>query len=375
MATHHPVFINAFPDFLREAARTSPDRDALYRLMKECMELENKYLVAGTLEAHMRDAGEEDALVSLSVFYNKIDRYLELIRDVNIVIFGAGPSGLTLASACDRNEALVLEKRSEAKYARRYYILFFRKATVEKMKSYPALRDIQREMISVSKQPWDTEAGTIVPAVQAEGTDPIVGFVTRLGDLQVALRQTAHANGNDVVFESTFDMDKLHRAYPDRRIVDATGGRGRHEIKKGEFGGTVTLSSRLTPDEMKRHLRPPRDKTRYFCVPEHGTDMYTYYFGLRISQVQYQAFRRHRGYLPMLVFHPDEYFAMLDEGIIEDVQQNVHIVVITPEDSPLVSDGLYRIGDARRSVDFFTATGATKGVEDALELARKDESF
>jgi hypothetical protein len=370
------VYINAFPEWMREAARSSPDKNSLLALTNQCLRLEKTCLVEGSCEAAVQRAqtgGEEQALRD---FLALNEYYINVIQQRNTIIFGAGPSGLTLASACPLGEAVVLEKRTEAKYNRRYYILFFRKETVEQMEAFDGLRGIRKAMIAVSRAPWDAPAGTIVPVVRAEDEASTVGFVTRLGDLQDALYIRAlHRRGNPTFFESRVDMDKIKKQFPEKNVVDATGGRGRHAIEDGQFGGTVTLSSDLPPEDMQPFLLQPagtfqgKVQTRYFCVQEPRSETYTYYFGLRLTRVQYQAFRRHPGYLPMLVFDPERYFSMLDDGTIRNVQQNVHIVFITQDGEPEAPGSVIRIGDAKRSVDFFLATGATKGVKDALALA------
>lgn len=369
------VYENAFPEWMREAARDSPDRNALLDLTNQCMDLEKTYLVSGSCEAAVQSANPGQEEQALRDFLSLNEQYINFIQQRNTIIFGAGPSGLTLASACSPGEAVVLEKRTQAKYNRRFYILFFRKEKVEQMEALgEGLTNIREEMLAVSRAPWEAAAGTIVPAVRAENEAQTVGFVTRLGDLQNTLHLRAEHRGNITLFDSKVDMDKIKKEFPDKRVVDATGGRGRHAIEGGEFGGTVTLSSNLPPEQMQTFLQTPsglfqgKVQTRYFCVQEPNSETYTYYFGLRLTRVQYQAFRRHRGYLPMLVFAPKQYFRMLDEKIIGDVQQNVHIVSVT-EQARDAANGVIRIGDAKRSVDFFTATGATKGVTDALALA------
>lgn len=369
------VYENAFPEWMREAARDSPDRNALLDLTNQCMDLEKTYLVSGSCEAAVQSANPGQEEQALRDFLSLNEQYINFIQQRNTIIFGAGPSGLTLASACSPGEAVVLEKRTQAKYNRRFYILFFRKEKVEQMEALgEGLTNIREEMLAVSRAPWEAAAGTIVPAVRAENEAQTVGFVTRLGDLQNTLHLRAEHRGNITLFDSKVDMDKIKKEFPDKRVVDATGGRGRHAIEGGEFGGTVTLSSNLPPEQMQTFLQTPsglfqgKVQTRYFCVQEPNSETYTYYFGLRLTRVQYQAFRRHRGYLPMLVFAPKQYFRMLDEKIIGDVQQNVHIVSVT-EQARDAANGVIRIGDAKRSVDFFTATGATEGVTDALALA------
>lgn len=373
------TFLYAFPEWMREAARKSPDRNALLALTNRCTELEKTYLVSGSCEAAVQRADPDQEEQALRVFFDQNIYYIKVIQVRNTIIFGAGPSGLTLASACPPADAVVLEKRGEHKYNRRFYILFFRKETVEQMEALgEGLANIREAMIAVSQAPWEAAAGTIVPAVRAEDEASAVGFVTRLGDLQDILHLRAEHRGNTTLFDSKVDMDKIKKEFPDKRVVDATGGRGRHAIEDGEFGGTVTLSSNLPPEQMQTFLQTPsgsfqgKVQTRYFCVQEPNYEAYTYYFGLRLTRVQYQAFRRHRGYLPMLVFAPTQYFRMLDAKIIGDVQQNVHIVSVT-EQAGNAANGVIQIGDAKRSVDFFTATGATKGVTDALEEARQTE--
>lgn len=367
------------PEWVKETVKDGLPADTTLdeqqSVLQACIQLEQDWLLSGSFAALVRGAEPGNKLHTVSDFYMKHDQKKEKIKRKKTIIFGAGPSGLTLACAVGDYTAMVLEKRTSRAYRSRQYILFLHNRVVEQMETFPALRDVRRCMKPAPKPPFEPPPGTIIPVGgDGDGGAP-AGHVVRLGDLQKELSSRATKRGIAIHFDTVFDMNKVRQQLKDAavRVVDATGGQGRYNKVSGTYGATVTLNSRIAPVEMQTLLLPKtrNEPTRYFCVQIDDTDRYTYYFGLKIRVEQYQAFRRHKDYIPLLVFQSKEYFERLADGRMEEVKQGVHIVSVTPDQTRKADNGVIRIGDARRSADFFTAQGATRGILDALEEARE----